>query len=603
MACTSMAVPTSHATAVAKKDGCKKEIDGLCRSHSGVNLHKRVGIQRSYSDNHLCYSTNKIVAASTKSTLKTSRSFGILPPLPFRISGSMIPNSVRSFLFDPEMSKDLSRVGKDVNVIDGNLRGNDDEEKEIKRANWLNRLLEIQSSFKHKQVEEGVEGAGIYDENENGDDGGCEVNYDSEDEGGEVKYDRDSFSKLLVQVPWYDTKVISQLAFLCNLAYVIPSIKEKDLRKYYGLRFVTSSLEKKAKAAKIKAKLDQDSTCVPVAETSESESKKVEGKEWKRPIRISVVYEIAASAACYVQSQAKGLLSPGSKSQEEEEDDMNSCRISEQPEIEGENSPPRVYNSEVAALMAAEAMTAVVRAGEKEKQETAKDLQSLHSSPCEWFVCDDLNTYTRCFVIQGSDSLASWQANLLFEPTEFEGTGVLVHRGIYEVAKGIYEQFMPEIMDHLKRHGRRAKLQFTGHSLGGSLSLLVNLMLLARNVVKPSALRPVVTFGSPFVFCGGQRILDELGLDDNHVHCVMMHRDIVPRAFSCKYPNHVAVVLKRLPGSLRSHPCLLRNVSTCLSNNNQPKLQPNSCIDLFVFVFNAETFVCSTWQTIHSPTK
>ncbi|MBA0860557.1 hypothetical protein Goshw_018793 [Gossypium schwendimanii] len=557
MACTSMAVPTSHATVVAKKDGCKEEIDGLRRSHSGVNLYKRVGIQRSYSDNHLCYSTNKIVAAS-KSTLKTSRSFRILPSLPFRISGSMIPNSVRSFLFDPGTSKDLSRVGKDVNVIDGNLRGNDDEEKEIKRANWLNRLLEIQSSFKHKQVEEGVEEAEIYDENENGDDGGCEVNYDSEDEGGEVKYDRDSFSKLLVQVPWSDTKVISQLAFLCNMAYVIPSIK--------------------------------DSTCVHVAETSESESKKVEGKEWKHPIRISVVYEIAASAACYVQSQAKGLLSPGSKSQEEEEDDMNSCRILEQPEMEGENSPPRVYNSEVAALMAAEAMTAVVRAGEKEKQETAKDLQSLHSSPCDWFVCDDLNTYTRYFVIQdltelelqGSDSLASWQANLLFEPTEFEGTGVLVHRGIYEAAKGIYEQFMPEVMDHLKRHGRRAKLQFTGHSLGGSLSLLINLMLLARNVVKPSAVRPVVTFGSPFVFCGGQRILDELGLDDNHVHCVMMHRDIVPRAFSCKYPNHAAVVLKRLPGSLRSHPCLLRNVSTCLSNNNQPKLQPNSCIDLFL---------------------
>ncbi|TYG93438.1 hypothetical protein ES288_A11G110400v1 [Gossypium darwinii] len=574
MACTSMVVPTSHVTAVAKKDGCKEEIGGLCRSNSGVNLHKRVGIQRSYSDNHLCYYTNRIVAASTKSTLKTSRSFGILPPLPFRISGSMIPNSVRSFLFDPETSKDLSGVGKDVNVIDGNSRGNDDEEKEIKRANWLNRLLEIQSSFKHKQVEEGVEGAGIYDENENGDDGGCEVNYDSEDEGGEVKYDRDSFSKLLVQVPWSDTKVISQLAFLCNMAYVIPSIKEKDLRKYYGLRFVTSSLEKKAKAAKIKAKLDQDSTRVPIAETSESESKKVESKEWKHPIRISVVYEIAASAACYVQSQAKGLLSPGSKSQEEE-DDMNSCRISEQPEMEGENSPPRVYNSEVAALMAAEAMTAVVRAGEKEKQETAKDLQSLHSSPCEWFVCDDLNTYTRCFVIQGSDSLASWQANLLFEPTEFEGTGVLVHRGIYEAAKGIYEQFIPEIMDHLKRHGHRAKLQFTGHSLGGSLSLLVNLMLLARKVVKPSALRPVVTFGSPFVFCGGQRILDELGLDDNHVHCVMMHRDIVPRAFSCKYPNHVAVVLKRLPGSLRSHPCLLKNKLLYTPLGKQFILQPS----------------------------
>lgn len=142
-----------------------------------------------------------------------------------------------------------------------------------------------------------------------------------------------------------------------------------------------------------------------------------------------------------------------------------------------------------------------------------------------------------------------------------QGTDALVHRGIYEAAKGIYEQFMPEIMDHLNRYGDRAKLQFTGHSLGGSLSLLVNLMLLTRNVVKPSALRPVVTFGSPFVFCGGQKILDYLGLDDSHVHCVMMHRDIVPRAFSCKYPNHVALVLKRLNGPLRSHPCLNKNES------------------------------------------
>lgn len=138
---------------------------------------------------------------------------------------------------------------------------------------------------------------------------------------------------------------------------------------------------------------------------------------------------------------------------------------------------------------------------------------------------------------------------------------MLVHRGIYEAAKGIYEQFMPEILQHLARFGDRAKLQFTGHSLGGSLSLLVNLMLLTRKVVRPSALLPVVTFGSPFVFCGGQKILDELGLDENHIHCVMMHRDIVPRAFSCNYPNYVAQVLKRLNSTFRSHPCLNKNVS------------------------------------------
>lgn len=127
---------------------------------------------------------------------------------------------------------------------------------------------------------------------------------------------------------------------------------------------------------------------------------------------------------------------------------------------------------------------------------------------------------------------------------------------------------MPQIMEHLNRYGERAKLQFTGHSLGGSLSLLVNLMLLMRKVIKPSALRPVVTFGSPFVFCGGQKILDELGLDENHVHCVIMHRDIVPRAFSCNYPDRAAQLLKRLHGTFRSHPCLNKNVSSFPVLNN-----------------------------------
>lgn len=143
-------------------------------------------------------------------------------------------------------------------------------------------------------------------------------------------------------------------------------------------------------------------------------------------------------------------------------------------------------------------------------------------------------------------------------------TNVLVHRGIYEAAKGMYEQFLPQIMEHLKRYGERAKLQFTGHSLGGSLSLLVHLMLLTKKIVNPSTLRPVVTFGSPFVFCGGQKILDDLGVDENQILCVMMHRDIVPRAFSCNYPNHVATLLKRLSGSFRSHPCLIKKVSTTI---------------------------------------
>ncbi|PSS03954.1 capsid protein [Actinidia chinensis var. chinensis] len=369
---------------------------------------------------------------------------------------------------------------------------------------------------------------------------------------GTMNIDLDSFSRLLAQVPWSDAKLFSQMAFLCNMAYVIPEIEANDLRRHYGLNFVTSSLEKKSKAEALKEKLDQDSIRVPVASSSTvSNPEKTEKSKEKRLNRPAVAYEIAASAASY----AKDLLSLGSETKKES-DDSDSRDNVEYPKEEGGSPSPRVYKSEVAAYVAASTMTAVVAAGEKEKQEAAKALQSLQSSPCEWFICDDPSTYTRQFVIQGSDSLASWQANLFFDPTEFEETDVLVHRGIYEGAKGIYEQFMPEIMDHMHRFGKRSKLQFTGHSLGGSLSLLVHLMLLTRKVVMPSALRPVVTFGSPFVFCGGQKVLDKLGLDEDRIHCLMMHRDIVPRAFACNYPNYVAQVLKRLSGSFRCHPCL-----------------------------------------------
>ncbi|KAI3809546.1 hypothetical protein L1987_25523 [Smallanthus sonchifolius] len=71
--------------------------------------------------------------------------------------------------------------------------------------------------------------------------------------------------------------------------------------------------------------------------------------------------------------------------------------------------------------------------------------------------------------IQGAESLASWQANLLFEPIQFEGLDVIVRRGKYEEAKGIYDQMLPEIHAHFQLHGDHAKCRFTGHSLGGSL--------------------------------------------------------------------------------------------------------------------------------------
>ncbi|KAI3693986.1 hypothetical protein L1987_76943 [Smallanthus sonchifolius] len=508
MAYSSMSVSGQPTTPKTESPRAGRRPNILNRSISGQNLRQHARIQRAYSDNNLCYSANHVQASMNQPKLKNSRSMGIFN---LNLSSSIIPNAPETDVSDTEMEK---------------------EEK--KRANWIEMLLEIRSRWVQKKNNE-LDGDNEEEKgcDEDGNGGGCEVDY-SDDEDN-ISVNQETFSGMLNHVSWSDTKHLSQLAFLCNMAYVIPEIEEDDLRRYYDLTFVTSSLERKALA-----KANHE----PV--TTSTANQRTEG----RITRTSAAYEIAASAATYIQSQAGRLINLGSEPRPEEDDGIM---------LDKTDSSQRVYNSEMAAYMAATTMTAVVAAPESEKQEAARDLQSLHSSPCEWFICDDSSIYTRCFVIQGSDSVASWQANLFFEPTKFEGTDVLVHRGIYEAAKGIYEQFMPHILEHMNRYGERAKLQFTGHSLGGSLSLLVNLMLLTRNVVKPSVVRPVVTFGSPFVFCNGQKILDQLGLDENHVHCVMMHRDIVPRAFSCNYPNHVAQLLKRLCGTFHSHPCLNRN--------------------------------------------
>ncbi|XP_020227640.1 phospholipase A1 PLIP1, chloroplastic [Cajanus cajan] len=506
------AVPTSL-TSFATMD-VTKENKVLLHSLSSKGLCNHSAITRSYSSNLMYYSFNRIQATSMQPKHKSSHS---------------------------ETSRDMNMRQKGINIQENMVESS--EEDMINRANWVHILMKIKTYWRGKLPKESMDPDIICKHNMNNqcdcdeDVSFCVAGYEEGDEkeedGQGVTCDCDSFSKFLVPVSWYDTKLFSKLALLCNMAYAIPQIKAKDLERYNGLQFVTSSLEKKGDVTKIKAKLDQDSICVPMDASVASHqdgSEKGDDNEQKH--------------------QTKDLLSLASKSQQHSGNE--DCNGREDSPHEEADETPQVQKSKLTVNVAALTMTVVAAAG------TAMGLQLVRSSSCEWFVCDDPNTHTRCFVIQGSYSVASWQANLSFEPTTFEDTDVLVHSGIYEAAKGIYEQFMPEIMDHLKRHGDSAKFQFTGHSLGGSLSLLVYLMLLTRKVVSPSTLQPVVTFGSPFVLCGGQRLLNDLGLDESHIQCVIMHRDIVPRIFSCSFPNHVITVLKRFNGSFESHPCLIK---------------------------------------------
>ncbi|KAG8056167.1 hypothetical protein GUJ93_ZPchr0001g31801 [Zizania palustris] len=510
-----MVASVAAAAVAAASSSTRADAGGKKARRDPASMH--AGIRRSRSEPHLRCSRRGGAAGAA---LTTSRSIGVFP---FQFGAAPLR---------PPPLPDGGGDGSRLLTVAGDPDDPEPEMPEVRRpeARWLDRLLELRSRF-HDPSKRHTS------DNEDDDDDlhdGCGVSYEADDDDVEVddKWDRESFGKLLARAPRGEARLFAQLAFLCNMAYVIPEIKVEELKKYYGLRFVTSSLEKKAEAGAIISKLEVDSTRPRAAPACEVAS----GPQPRRPIRSHLAYEVAASAASYIHARARGLLSFGGQ----------------QPRAEH----GRLYNSGVAAYVAASTMTAVVAAEDEARQEAARDLRSPLSSPCEWFVCDESDARARCFVIQGSDSLASWQANLLFEPTKFEDTGVLVHRGIYEAAKGIYEQLMPEIEAHLREHGERARLRFTGHSLGGSLALLVSLMLVARGVVGPEALLPVVTFGAPSVFCGGQRVLDALGVDEGHVRSVAMHRDIVPRAFSCRYPRHAVALLKRLNGALRNHLCL-----------------------------------------------
>ncbi|KAG2320292.1 hypothetical protein Bca4012_053357 [Brassica carinata] len=391
-------------------------------------------------------------------------------------------------------------------------------ETERRNGSWiLKKILDVQSMWRDGEVEEDEDDDDQGDE-ELDDDVLSEDEDEDEDGDKEDRFQmqRESFSKLLKRVSLSESKLYAQLSYLGNLAYSISNIKPANLSKYYGLRFVTSSAEKTELA--LKAQVSGETT-MPKKEEVEGNDEENKGR------KISASYEVVASAASYLHSRTTNILPFTSSSQ---------------------NDDASLTNS-VASVVAAE---------EDVKQAVADDLQSTISSPCHWFICDDDQTLTRFFVIQGSESLASWQANLLFEPIEFEGLGAIVHRGIYEAAKGMYQQMLPQVQAHIKAHGNRAKFRFTGHSLGGSLSLLLNLMLLVRAEVPASSLLPVITFGAPFVLCGGDRLLKNLGLPKSHVQAIIMHRDIVPRAFSCNYPYHVAELLKAVNGNFRSHPCL-----------------------------------------------
>ncbi|KAK1385073.1 phospholipase A1 PLIP2, chloroplastic [Heracleum sosnowskyi] len=445
----------------------------------------------------------------------------------------------------------------------------EDEEKlgDQVSGNWVFKILRIRSFPKDECASGGVEGLEV---EEKKDDCCCKEECSvCDDDEKEIEMDKKSFLEMLKRVTLAEARVYAQMSYLGSLAYSIPQIKPGNLLKSLGLRFVTSSLDKKKQAlnAEKERVLDQgkENASAQIQEEGDSSDVREEKVSLEGTLEVfgeksnanqtsgSTAHRIAASAASYLHSRTSNLITFKSLKAEGNEDSAKRGSIGNVDMLNN----IEMMNGDMASFIATtDSVTSVVAAKEEVKQAVADDLNSTSCSPCGWFICDDDRSATRFFVIQGSESVASWQANLLFEPIQFEGLDVLVHRGIYEAAKGIYEQMLPEVRDHVKNYGSHAIFRFTGHSLGGSLSLMVNLMMLIRGEVSRSSLLPVITFGAPSVMCGGDRLLHKLGLPKSHIQSIAMHRDIVPRAFSCNYPNHVAELLKAVNGNFRNHPCL-----------------------------------------------
>ena len=367
-----------------------------------------------------------------------------------------------------------------------------------------------------------------------------------------------SIDAFLAPVATAEAKRLRVLSSLCARTYFLRTLTPASLRKRHRLELVTSSLACEYPRVLESSMAEQDKKTVLRLE---------EEAVGKDPRATNVLHGNEET-----QTNKGRKDAPGQK--------LSTGRTGTWTNIAAPLASAAIAGGSAAAATISTVMGAVSqsyfsREGKKEKKEKEKNM--LPPCPVEWFVCDSEDERVRYLVIQGSDSLASWRSNLSFDPVLFEDSelGIRVHRGTYEAALVLYSRIMPIAKSFLQSNSR-CKIQLTGHSLGGSIAMLLMLMMVLRGDVAPNRFLPVVTFGSAAIFCDGlcgcgslendkgsncsmesgeTSLLERLGFNQSAVQNIMMHRDIVPRAFSCDYAL-VAQLLQNVNQSFRDHSCL-----------------------------------------------
>lgn len=120
-------------------------------------------------------------------------------------------------------------------------------------------------------------------------------------------------------------------------------------------------------------------------------------------------------------------------------------------------------------------------------------------------------------------------------PVPIGSSNVVAHSGLLEVAKEIYKDITPYIMGLGKHH----KLILNGHSIGGSISVLMLFLLATEHGADfvQEQVKHVYTFGSPPVVAHARpdskfKILDSFGLPDDVIKGYAQPWDPIIRLFS-----------------------------------------------------------------------
>jgi hypothetical protein len=160
------------------------------------------------------------------------------------------------------------------------------------------------------------------------------------------------------------------------------------------------------------------------------------------------------------------------------------------------------------------------------------------SCPFDWYAIEQHTTAdttaARSVVVQGTRDRAQWRVNLDIDPVTLVDS-IRAHRGAFTAALALANSLADA---GVLRTAPGQKIEFIGHSMGGSVAMLAAMILLLENTIALDQVSFVHMFGCPAVLHHGIGRTDWVRDFQHVVKHVVLSNDVVPRLLSAKY-DHV----------------------------------------------------------------